>query len=107
MTGTWLPWVPWLDIYLWGLWVAAVAQTAFVAVLATTRWRHYRTGRAIFIKSLVLAVLLDLTVVSWYGWTEHLVEIGAVLICVMAAAICYLLWSVVRQKVLDRRGRSA
>jgi hypothetical protein len=100
---TWLPWVPWMDVYLVALWVATAAQTAFTVALATTRWWAYRTGRALFIKALVLAVLLALSLVGWYRPLPHILEIGASLMCVMAAAVIYLLWSVLRQKWLDRR----
>lgn len=100
---TWLPWVPWMTVYVVALWLAAGAQWAFTMALATTRWWAYRTGRALFIKASVLAVLLSLSLVAWYRPIPHILEIGAVLMWVMAAAICYLLWSVLRQKWLDHR----
>lgn len=105
MSGTWLPWVPWLDVYLWGLWAAAIAQCGFVALLVTTRWRRWAAGRALFIKSSVLAVMFALMLAAWYALVPHLVEIAAVLMWVMAGAITYMFWSLVRQKILDRRER--
>lgn len=117
MTGTWLPWVPWLDVYLWGLWTCAVAQGLFVSFLVTTKWRRWRAGRALFIKSAALAVMLVLTLAAWYALVPHLLEIASVLIWVMAAAITYLLWSLICQKwpqvcqvcqwFRDRRARGA
>lgn len=102
---TWLPCIPWLDVYLWGLKAAVVTQAAFVVVFATTEWRRYRTGRALFLKSAVIAVLLGLSLAGYYRSIPHLVEIGAALMWLMEAAVLYLLWSVVRQKWLDHRDR--
>lgn len=105
MSGTWLPWVPWESVYLWGLWAAAVAQALFVGFLATTRWRRWAAGRALFIKSAVVSLLLGLSLVGWYALIPHLLEIAAVLMWAMAAAIVYLLWSLVQQKARDRQRR--
>ena len=99
----WLPWVPWMGVYESGLWACAVFQVGFVLVFVTTSWRRYRTGRALFVKSAVIAVLLALTLAGLYLVIPHTLEIAAVLMWVLAAAIAYLLWSVVRQKFLDRR----
>lgn len=104
MTETWVPWVPWMDVYLWGLWAAAAAQVVWVSLLVTTKWRRWAAGRALFIKSAVLAVMLALSLAGWYALMPHLLEIAAVLMWVMAGAICYLAYSLARQKVIDRGG---
>lgn len=105
MTGTWLPWVPWSDVYLWGLWACAAAQAGFVALLVTTKWRKWAAGRALFVKSTVLAVMFALSLAAWYALVPHLLEVAAVLMWVMAGAIGYMFWTLVQQKARDRKSR--
>lgn len=84
----------WERTALVALLVGAVAQTLFVLIYGTRTWYRVRVGRAIFLKSTALAVVLDLSVVNTlvapYRYQE---EVGAVAIVVITLTILYQLFA--------------
>lgn len=85
----------WTRVAIVAVLVAAVAQTTFVLIYGTRKWWLSRVGRALFLKSLALAVLLDLSVVNTfvvYGWQE---PVSAVVIVGITVTILYQLYALV------------
>lgn len=67
------------DTVMFGLTVwAAVCQTLFVALYLSRPWWRLFVGRALFTKSLALAVLFDIAIARHYfpaaGWLDALFE---------------------------------
>ena len=86
----------WIRVALVAVLVAAVAQTTFIAIYATRPWWKVRVGRAIFLKSLALAVILDLSVVNDFLTYRYQEQISALAILFIAVTILYQLFALVR-----------
>lgn len=81
----------WERLALVALVLATVAQTAFVVVYATRPWWKVRVGRALMLKSAALCVLLWLSVLNTFVLYPGQVQVAAIALCAVTAAIVYQL----------------
>lgn len=82
---------------------AALAQTLFIVIYATRPWWRAFVGRALFTKSLALALLLDLAVARHYfddPWLDLLFD---VLFAGVVAGITFQLAALVHEVRHHRR----
>lgn len=88
------------------LWVATAAQTAFVVIYGLRApWRSGFVGRALFVKSAVLWVVLAITIVNQHFIYPHQLEVAAVLMWLLAFAVVYQLAALIERMWLDKRER--
>lgn len=93
----------WETLALIALWVATVGQVGFVVVYGAGPWWRDFVGRALFFKSASLALVLAVTLLNWYVTYPGQLAVGAVLMCVVAAAIVYQFGALLWQRLLARR----
>lgn len=85
----------WERMALVAVLVGAVAQTTFVLIYGTRKWWRARVGRALFLKSVCLGLVFDLSLVNsffTYAWQE---QVAAIVLVATAAAILYQLAALV------------
>lgn len=93
-----------ITIAIIALWVAAAAQTVFVAAYASKApWRHNFIGRALFLKSAVLWLLLAISLVNNHFAYPYQLEVATVLMCLLAFAIVYQCASLIDKLWLEPR----
>lgn len=81
----------WQRVTLLALVVATFAQTLFILVYGTRPWWRARVGRALFLKSASLCLVLWLTLIGAFYTYAHQDEVGAFGMCLVAGAIVYQL----------------
>lgn len=93
-----------MDIAEIALLVAAAAQTVFVVIYATKApWRHNFIGRALFLKSTVLWLLLAISLANNYLAYPYQLETAVVLMCLLAFAVVYQCASLIDKLWLEPR----
>lgn len=95
----------WMSIGLRAIDIAAILQTVFVALYATRPWWRHFVGRALFLKSLAFMVVLDLSVVGRYWTYPYQLQVAAIVLCLVAAAIAYQTGALIMQIRHDRRDK--
>ena len=96
----------WYDVAEAALWVAAVVQVVFVVALAAlSKWWRTFPGRALMLKSTVLAAALGLTLANAHIVYPHQLEVSTVVLCAIAVAVSLQLLALVVELRRDRRGR--
>lgn len=95
----------WVDAGLVALWVAAVVQTCFVLIYGVSPWWRHFVGRALFIKSASLAIILWLTVVNHYLVYDYQLQVSVIATWVVALGICFQFAALMAQRRIDRRIR--
>jgi hypothetical protein len=83
---------------------SAIGQTLFVALYVSAPWWRDFVGRALFVKSIVLAVVFDIAVAAIW-WVMPMV-VWQVLYWLIAAAIWQQFAALVWQRHLGRRRRA-
>ena len=80
----------WLDLGIWLTVIAASVQTVFVITYATRPWWKHYVGRALFLKSLSLAVALWISATnSVLDPYKHQLEVTVFALAFVAIAITY------------------
>lgn len=87
----------WTEIGKAALIWAAVVQTMFVIIYGTRRWWASQVGKALFLKSATLALLLDSAVANLFLTYRYQLQVGVVLVVCVAVAVSYQLIALVRQ----------
>lgn len=85
----------WQRVALAALVIATAAQTLFVLIYGTRPWWRARVGRALFLKSAVLCLLLWLTIVNTFVTYPGEEPVAAIALIATAAAIVYQLVALV------------
>lgn len=93
-----------VTVALAALWVAVIAQAVFVVAYGTRApWRTGFVGRALFVKSAVLLLALANPLIRYFWPYPYQMEVGAALICLLAAAVIYQCAALLNRLWLDRR----
>jgi len=93
----------WERMALVAVMVGAIAQTTFVLIYATRPWWRVRVGRALFLKSLCLALVFDLSLANQFLDYRGQEQVAAIVLTATAAAIVYQLVAIVLSpRQLDR-----
>ena len=87
------------------IWAAGVAQTVFVVLYGTVPWYRNFIGRALFYKSLTLAVFIDHALFDFYVDYAHEDAVETFIHLAVAAAIVYQCYALIRQQWTDGRWR--
>ena len=97
-----------ITIALVGLWVAVFAQLIFVIAYGTRApWRTGFVGRALFVKSAVLLLALVNPLIRYFWPYPHQMEVGALLMWLLAFAVVYQCAALLNRLWLDRRERQS
>lgn len=80
-------------VFVWG-----VAQTMFVGLWTASPWWRTYVGRAMFIKSLSIALLLDAEITAYLWPYAYSDEVKTVVIVLGMAASIWQLFAFVKQK---------
>jgi hypothetical protein len=93
----------WMDAGLAALWTATILQTVFVALYATRPWRRHFVGRALFIKSVSLMLILQVSLCNQYLTYRYQLQVSVVLTWFVAVAIAYQTGALIAQMRADRQ----
>ena len=92
-----------ITVALAALWVAVIAQAVFVIAYGTrSPWRTGFVGRALFVKSAVLLLALVNPLIRYFWPYPHQMEVGAALMCLLAASVVYQCAALLQRLWLDR-----
>src|SRR5690242_12669648 len=81
----------WQRVALIALVVATFVQSLFILIYATRPWWRARVGRALFLKSTSLCVVLWLTLIGTFYIYPAENVVNALALCLVAVAVTYQL----------------